>query len=257
MDRRIGAQFYTIREYTQTIGEFEAACKKVKDMGYKIVQISGQPMAAEEIRPILDDYDLKVVTTHRNFTDFLERLDWVMDYNQTLGCELCGVGAMPKEYRNSSDRISQFIDEANGVAEKLRAEGLYFGYHNHAFEFAKLDDGKRTMDRLLNETDPENVYFIADTYWLQFGGVNPADFIRKMGKRAMAVHFKDMIIDPDKEFKPEMAEIGEGNLDWEDIIRACDEAGTKWALVEQDRYKENGFKSLKMSYDYLCTKGFC
>ena len=256
MDKRIGAQYYTIREQSQNIKDFEAACKKVKEIGYKIVQISGQPMAAAEMRPVLDDYDLKVVTTHRGFDDFLNRLDWVMDYNRTLGCELCGVGSMPKEYRGSSAKVSQFIDEASGVAEKLKKEDLYFGYHNHAFEFAKLDDGKRTMDRLISETDPESFMFIADTYWMQYGGVNPADFIRRLGSRAMAVHFKDMIIDPEKEFKPEMAEIGEGNLDWDDIVSACDEAGVKWALVEQDRCKRDPMESLKMSYDYLCGKGF-
>ena len=53
-----------------------------------------------------------------------------------------------------------------------------------------------------------------------------------------------------------MAEIGEGNLDWDAIVAACDEAGVKWALGEQDRSKRDPMESLKMSYDYLCGKGF-
>ena len=54
-----------------------------------------------------------------------------------------------------------------------------------------------------------------------------------------------------------MTEVGEGNLDWDSIIEACDKAGAKWALVEQDICHRCPFESMKMSYDYLTTKGFC
>ena len=132
---------------------------------------------------------------------------------------------------------------------------MLFGYHHHSFEFAKLD-GVRVMDRLIHETDPEAFFFIVDTYWLQVGGVNPADFISELGKRAMAIHFKDLRINPEKDFAQEMAEVGEGNLDWDTIISACRKAETKWALVEQDTCPGDPFESLKISYDYLMKKGF-
>ena len=120
------------------------------------------------------------------------------------------------------------------------------------FEFEKFD-GKFIMDRLIEESDPDAVKFIVDVYWLQYGGVNPASYIKKMGDRAMAIHFKDYKIAGNQ---VEMAEVGEGNLDWDEIIAACDEAGAKWAMVEQDICKRDPFESLKMSYDYLTTKGF-
>jgi sugar phosphate isomerase/epimerase len=113
------------------------------------------------------------------------------------------------------------------------------------------------MDRLINETNPEEFMFIVDTYWLQFGGVDPAEFIRSLGKRAMMVHFKDYSINPNKNFIVEMCEVGEGNLNWDEIIKACDEAGSLYALVEQDICNRDPFESMKMSYDYLNTKGFC
>ena len=70
-----------------------------------------------------------------------------------------------------------------------------------------------------------------------------------------AIHFKDLKMN--LESKAEIAEVGEGNLDWDEIIAACDEAGAKWALVEQDICQRDPFESIKMSYDYLTTKGFC
>lgn len=254
MDRQIGAQYYTLREYAKTVEDFEKTCKKVAEIGYKIVQISGTPLAAADMKPILDKYGLKVVVTHRGYDDFRDHIEEIIDYNKTLGCEICGIGAMPGVYRESSENLSEFIEGINKAGEILRREGLYLGYHNHAFEFAKLD-GKFIMDRLVEETNPENVKFIVDTYWLQVGGMNPESFIRKLGERAMAIHFKDLKANADN--TTEMAEVGEGNLNWDGIIEACDEAGAKWALVEQDTCKRCPFESLKMSYDYLTTKGFC
>lgn len=95
MDKRIGAQYYTLREYTGTIEDFEESCRKVKEMGYKIVQISGTPLKAVPMKEVLDRYGLRTVVTHRSFEDFQNNLEEVMDYNLTLGCELCGLGSMP------------------------------------------------------------------------------------------------------------------------------------------------------------------
>lgn len=254
MDKRIGAQYYTIRDYAKTIEDFEESCKKISEIGYKTVQISGTPLKAAEMKPVLDHYDLKVVVTHRAFEDFRDHLDEIMDYNRTLGCELCGVGAMPNWAKENGESLSSFIRDANEAASRLRKEGLYFGYHNHAFEFSKVD-GEYIMDRLLKETDPEEFMFITDTYWLQAGGMNPESFLKKLGSRSMAVHFKDWKANADN--TTEMAEVGQGNLNWDAIILTCEDAGVKWALVEQDVCRRNPFESLKMSYDYLAAKGFC
>lgn len=253
MDKRIGAQYYTIRDYARTMEDFEESCRKVREIGYRTVQISGTPLKAAEMKPVLDHYGLKVTVTHRSFEDFRDNLAEVMEYNRTLGCDLCGLGCMPVWARENSESLTRFIREAGETASKLHKEGLYFGYHNHAFEFAKLD-GRFLMDRLTEETDPEEFRFITDTYWLQAGGLDPAAFIRKLGSRTMAVHFKDLKANLDN--TTEMAEVGEGSLDWDGIIAACEETGVKWALVEQDTCRRNPFESLKISYDYLTGKGF-
>ena len=70
----------------------------------------------------------------------------------------------------------------------------------------------------------------------------------------MAVHLKDLKVKIDNHI--EMAELGEGNLDWDGILRACEEAGVSWALVEQDDCQRDPFEALKISHDYLVAKGF-
>jgi len=58
MDKRIGAQFYTVRNYVKTIEDFDVTCKKISDIGYKTVQISGVPLEAKEMKTVLDKYSL-------------------------------------------------------------------------------------------------------------------------------------------------------------------------------------------------------
>ena len=143
---------------------------------------------------------------------------------------------MPECYRTDEEALKRFLEELESIVKTLKKEGLLFGYHNHDLEFVRLG-GKQIMDWLVEETDPETVQFIVDTFWVKVGGLDPAAFIRRLGGRAMAVHFKDLKVSPE-------------------IIRACDEAGAKWALVEQDICRRDPFESMKMSYDYLKGKGF-
>lgn len=258
MDRKIGAQFYTLRDYTKTIEDFDATCKRISEMGYKTVQISGTPLGAKEMREVLDKYGLTALTSHRDAEDFFTKIDDIIEYNKTLGCTLCGMGGMPMDARYTKEGLDKFIADMKVVCEKLKAAGMTFGYHNHAFEFVKID-GKTIMERLIEETDPEVFNFIVDTYWLQYGGVTPHEFIEKLGKRAMAVHFKDFGIEyVDKRQTIVIKEVGYGNLDWDKIIEACDKAGSLWAFVEQDVNwtDEDPFKSMEMSYNFLTTKGF-
>ncbi len=257
MDKRIGAQLFTLRDHLKTIEDFDATCKRVAEMGYKTVQISGTPLGAKEMREVLDKYGLICLTTHRSADDFINKIDEVIEYNKSLGCDLCGMGIMPIEAAKSKAELDKFIADMNKVCERLKAEEMYFGYHNHGFEFVKLD-GKLIYDRLIEETDPEVFNFIVDTYWVQYGGLNPAKLIEKLGKRAMAIHFKDFGVEIQERTVPVIKEVGEGNLCWEEIIEACEKAGSRWALVEQDsNWQDNDpFLSMKMSYDFLCEKGF-
>lgn len=257
MNRCIGAQYYTIRKQVTDIESFDLACKKIADIGYKIVQISNMPLEAKEMREVLDKYGLKVVVTHRKFPEFLSNLDEVIDYNKTLGCDFCGVGMTPYEYVESNETVTNYINEVNRICDVLKSENMFFGCHNHTMEYARFQ-GKLVMDRFLEEINPDVLRLIVDTYWLQMGGQTPQDAIRQYGKQAKIVHFKDLAINPQDYKNPLITEVGNGNLNWDAIIEACDDAGVEWAIVEQDKnhIDDDPFKALKMSYDFLKTKGF-
>ena len=95
--------------------------------------------------------------------------------------------------------------------------------------------------------------FELDTFWVQTGGGDVVDWIKRLQGRMDVVHFKDMA--SDGQAKQIMAEIGQGNLNWDGIIQACRSIGVKWYLVEQDVCQRSPFESLDISRRFLNGKG--
>lgn len=257
LDKRIGAQLYTVADYCKTIEDYEETCKKLKDIGYKMIQISAVgPKDGAMLKSIANKYGLEPTVTHCSDINYSKEMDWVVKYHNELGCKIAGLGAMlPNLNEISLDKVIDFTERYNVISKTLKENGLTFGYHNHDKEYLK-EGNKTYFDIILEGTDPDCFKLIFDTYWAHYAGVNPADFIRKNKGRVICVHLKDLVVMPDGEMR--MAPIGDGEIDWDDVISACNESGVQYAYVEQDCcYGADPFECLKRSYDYLTKKGFC
>jgi len=248
-----GAQLYTVRQFTQTIEDVAATLRKVAEIGYTAIQISGfGPVDAKEVAKVVSETGLTVAATHVGWPRFLDDLDAVIEEHQLWGCKHPAIGGLGAEYR-SLEGLAKFKAELPPVAEKLAAEGMDFSYHNHNHELV-LCEGKTWLGRLYDEIDPGILKAEIDTYWIQAGGGDPAAWIRKCAGREPLVHFKDMTISPEREQR--FAEIGEGNLNWPAILAACVEGGVEYALIEQDDcYDRDPFESLAISYRNLKAMG--
>ena len=253
MDRRIGAQLYNVRKDTQTAEEMDKALARLHDMGYKTMQVSGVgPIPAEKIAELAKKYDMEIMCTHRDFGEYADDTEAAIKFHETLGCKLPGIGMLPGGFERSEAGFRQFARALRPVIAKMKEHGLPLLYHNHAFEFEKTNSGKTFFDILIEETELD---FIVDVYWVIDAGVDPAKFIRQLGSRAKVIHFKDKWV---KANVREMCPIMEGNLDWDAIIEACDEAGSLWAAVEHDVCNNiDPYDSMEISYNNLKTKGFC
>ncbi|WP_274362136.1 sugar phosphate isomerase/epimerase family protein [Paenibacillus thermotolerans] len=251
MDKtKIAAQLYTVRDFCQTEQELESSLRKIKSIGYAAVQLSGiGPIEPERVKQLCDDNGLSICAIHTGYDRLKHDLDGVLAENRMYGNRYIGIGGIPSEYRGSGDGYRAFAKEASEIARAVADQGMRFIYHNHHFEFEKFN-GQTGMDILFAESDPHAFHFELDTYWVQAGGANPVDWIRKVTGRMGVVHLKDMAIVDNKQI---FAEIGEGNLDWNAIIRACRECGVKWYVVEQDTSLRDPFESLEISYQNLLT----
>ena len=53
-----------------------------------------------------------------------------------------------------------------------------------------------------------------------------------------------------------MAAIGDGNMNYPEILKACEDAHVEYGFVEQDScYDMDPFVALKRSYEYLHAQG--
>lgn len=242
---QLAAQLYTLRKVMQTPEQIDRGFARLKQDGWQAVQASGLgPIAPEELKALADKYGLAICATHVSFDRLTNDLDALIGEHEILDCKYIGLGSMPDNFRGSANGYKHFSRLINPIAERIRDAGHAFVYHNHNFEFARF--GELTgMDILLNECG-EAVQFEPDTYWIQAGGGDVVQWLEKLSGRVEVVHFKDMVYHQD-EGGFVMAEVGEGNLNWQGIVSMCTRTGVQWHIVEQDECRRDPFDSLKIS----------
>lgn len=251
-DTVLAAQMYTLREFTKTPADIAVTLAKVRAMGYEAIQISAfGPCDPAELAKMLAGEGLAVCSTHTGWPRFVDQIDQVIEEHRMWGCRHPAIGGMPGEYR-SAEGVVEFAKLAEQVGRKLDQAGMDFSYHNHNFEFQKAG-GKTWLELLYDSSDPRYLKAEIDTYWVQAGGGDPAEWIARCAGRMPILHLKDMVMGPDG---VRMAEIGEGNLNWPAILAAAKDAGVEWYCIEQDDcYERDPFDSLKISLDNLHGMG--
>lgn len=245
---KIGAQFYTIREFCKNTADFAESLKKIADIGYKTVQISGTcDFDAEWLKAELNKNGLECVLTH-TATDKLENeTEKTAHDHDIFNCKYIGLGWYG--FSNPECNTADFARRYMPVAKALANCGKYFMYHNHDGEFAK-EDGVLILDRLAELFAPEEMGFTLDTYWIQKGGGDPAQWIEKLSGRVPCIHLKDYA------YGGVMSVIGEGNINFDRVFEKAESSGTEYMLVEQDDCNgEDPFDCLKRSYKYLHSLG--
>ena len=247
---QIGAQSYTVREYCRNEKDLGKTLEQIAAIGYRNIQLSAiGPIAPERVRQLCDMNGLRIVLTHNPETDFLDGMEELIRRHWLYGCSFVGLGSMPDRYR-VPDGPERFAEDFRPAAEMLREAGMKMMYHNHAFEFARMPDGRFMMDHLLSAMPAGVMGVTADTYWLQYGGVDVYSWLQEHAERLHCVHLKDYAVSG---FEIRMAPVGAGSLDFPRILDILRRKGvTEYALVEQDDcYGASPFECLKMSYGYL------
>ncbi len=248
----LALQLYTLRK--EAAENLEDTLKKVHDTGFEYVQWSGMPdIAPEIIREMLDKSGLKAIAGHYPLEAFEKDIEDSIAYWHIIGAPDVAVGSMPKENQSDIRLWDLGAQRLESVGARLRSHGLRFSYHNHAFELACFDGSSKTkLDRIFIHTRPAHVHAELDIAWLQIGGANPADMLRKYAGRCPVIHVKDLTANA-TENNPEFVPLGHGIMDWESVFDAGEEAGVEWYVYEQDTVSENPFEDVRISYDFLST----
>lgn len=252
---RIGAQMYTLRDHCRSLPDLFESLKKVADIGYRSVQLSGVcPYEAEEMADMLKTVGLTADLTHFDYTRILHEPEAVAAFHGTMGCRYVGLGSSP--YPATAEGLTRLIEELKEPVKKLAAAGHPFLYHNHDKEFARLpaaaEGGTKTFLEQLFAAFPKKSFGLTlDAYWAQAGGADPIRLLDRLDGYIPCVHLKDMVYHSgDRALR--MTPVGEGNMNYEGFLEACLAHKVSFAFVEQDHtYGEDPFDRLCRSYRYL------
>lgn len=275
----IGAQGFTLRTRFAELGITETF-RRVAEIGYRSIEISAVPMTAENIDEIAAasaEHGVAVDATSAGLTapdghSVTQDPQGVAAAAERLGSRFVRIGMFPAEAYENADTLRDAAQQAQQAVPVFADHGVTLCFHNHSIEFAKVD-GARALDIIL-EAAPALALEL-DVHWAYRGGSDPVATLRHYGERVQLVHLKDYRIAlPSAEAYEKLragdrtlvqealgavqfAEVGEGALDMEAIVRTAVEIGAPHCFVEQDAtYGRDEFDALALSRAHLVELGF-
>lgn len=263
----IALQVYSVRNDLEK--DFFGTLRAVKDMGYAGVEFAGlygnDPL---EIKAFCEEIGLVPLSAHVSYQEFMADLDSVVDTYAKLGVQYVAIPWMAEEDRPGRPGFAAHAEGLKKLGAKLKEKGIILGYHNHDFEFEKVN-GEYILDILYREVSPEYLQTQLDTCWVNVGGENPAAYVEKYAGRVPTIHLKDFLGGKAENMygligvegcetksdgtKFMLTPVGKGCQDFKAIVAAGDAGGAKWYIVEQDEASMGltALECAKASVEYL------
>ncbi len=262
--KEFGLQIFSIRDHFTTEEDTRESFKRMKEYGYTQAQTAGtySYIAPEKFRALADEYGIKIIGTHYNWDLICNDVEGTVKYHNILGTKLIGIGGMPAENRASVAGVEAFIAKFNEMAAIYAKDGFVLTYHNHDFEFKKLEDGKTVYDHLMAGLDPVNCKFVLDAYWAHSAGIDVRDLIERLSGRIAMIHLKDCeaaityeLADGKTTRGPRRIEVGEGNMNFKGIIKTAEDNGCHLFVVEDEVYSTGeSYDSVRISAANIIKK---
>lgn len=265
----IALQLYSVRDEMEK--NVENTLRKVKSLGYDGVEFAGlYGFTPAQIKKLVEEIGLTPVSAHVSFSELTTDLKGTVGAYAEIGCRYIAIPYLAPEFQPDGERFHEVIEESKKIGQEVNAAGMTLLYHNHDFEFKKID-GEYALDLLYRNVSAELLQTELDTCWVNVGGENPAAYLRKYSGRAPVVHLKDFVMpgkmsdkasdkteDKASDKTEEVSEfehrpLGLGVQDFTAILDAARDAGTKWVVVEHDSTAlgKTSMEFAEMSIQYL------
>ena len=259
---RLAVTLYTLRDFCNTPADTAKTLAQVRRIGYENVQISGGGLMAQdpaELARLMDDAGLAVIGSHIALAMMRDDFGGTVARLKAWRCAYAAIPWLPPEDRATLADWKARAREFTHLGKAFAAEGITLQYHNHDFEFHKFGGhagmgGRTGLDILYAFSDPACLQAEIDTAWVARGGGDPAAWCARVKGRMDQVHLKDWRMIGGQ---PAWTEVGEGNLNWPAILKACRAAGVRHYIVEQDDcpVTQDPFRSIRISYRNLLAMG--
>lgn len=258
-ESKIGLQMYTVRDFVKTPEQYKETLKKIAEIGYSVIQTKCPAFFTEtEYVALLQQYGLKADSVYVSAKNAAAEVDGAARLAELYGCTAARTNSIPDQYTESAEGYREYAKILNHSGRLCRDAGLRMMYHFHAFEWRQFGN-ERGIDILLNETDPDCVFFQPDVFWLTQAGTEPSRSLKLFQNRAFFLHVKDYAITTrkgEKESVPSMfAPVGTGNLHWDAILRTAEEMQIERFVVEQDKCHGDVWEAVRISLENLHAMG--
>jgi sugar phosphate isomerase/epimerase len=238
----IGVQSLIFSERYKLEDDLDVVLGIVASAGYDAIE-SGTSDAIV-FRDALAKYGLRHAGLHAGLSA-VQDTQKNIDYLKVTGADdICNSGLLRWGDVSLEDYLAA-IPILNEAGRRYKDAGVKLHYHNHDFEFKKVDGDKTGMELLFDALDPEYIDFCIDVAWVHKGGLDPAEYLLQHNARIGYIHLKDYNADGWKE-------LGNGVLDFSSIIPVLPQLRrVKWVVVEQDKTDRDPADSITISRNYL------
>lgn len=248
----LSIQLYTMR----SMGDLDRVLDAVAEAGYRHVETVGSHLDdAASTRAKLAARGLDTSSSHVGLAALRERPEAVIEACRTLGCGQLFMPAVPPEQRAmAADGWRELGRELGQMAERLQAQGVQLGYHNHHWELEPKAGDKTALELIFEAAVGSPLTWQADVAWLVRGGVDPKPWLQRYRSRLTSAHVKDIAPAGQNQDEDGWADVGAGVLDWQDLWQACRAAGARWMVVEHDKPKDP-VRTARASFAFLKSMG--
>lgn len=234
---KIGLQLYSLRDQ---LAHSMDPLQEVHNWGVKYVELAGTyGKSPEDFKAELDKNDLDAVSGHFSYEEYAKDPEAVAAQAEKLGLRYAGCAWIPHNGEFDEDTCRKAADVFNHAGEVLARHHITFFYHTHGYEFVPTSDGN-LFDHLVKETNPSQVKFEMDIFWVAFAGQDCAKLLRKYPDRFELLHVKDMRkgaptgslsggTDPNNDVAA-----GTGQLPMPEILGAAKDIGVKYYFIEDE-----------------------
>lgn len=199
---RIGVQLWTVRNQQDDIGSLfdqlaAVGVEAVEPFGLGNPQTDAKARIARarEMRQSADKAGLAIVSTHSRLPNAADTAVFIDEMHE-LGVSTA-LAAAPEHLSGferdmllSRERIVQYAEALNALADAVEPEGLTIGYHNHAWEWNELAGGTLAYDLLWENLGPKVVAEL-DVLWATFAGQDAVAIADRMQDRIRFLHVGD------------------------------------------------------------------
>ena len=241
-DLQVALELYTVRD--ETSRDFAGTLRRVAQIGYTGVEFAGYGnLTSQEMSALLAETGLYPVSTHVGLDALQDtQLDASIRYSLDIGCPSIILPWLSNEWR-TREGLQALAPLLNAIGQRCQEYGITFCYHNHDFEFTRVN-GNYLFEYLLQATNPSLVKIELDVYWAAYAGVDPVEFLQTHADRIALIHLKDMAADRS------MSEVGKGILDMRHICEFAQARGL-WGIVEHDHPQIPSLESARISLEYF------